>query len=182
MAAKPLPSPEDLRQFLRYEPDTGRLFWMPRPVELFQTVANAKQWNSSWAGAEAFTSTNFHGYRQGKVWQRQMKGHRVVWAIHYGEWPSKAIDHINGDRADNRIANLRLVTTQENGRNLKLSGRNSSGVIGVSFNKKRGVWRAQIGSDPLIFLGQFKSFDDAVKARKVAEAEFGYHPNHGKRL
>jgi hypothetical protein len=107
--------------------------------------------------------------------------HRVIWAIVYGEWPEQ-VDHINGNRADNRIANLRAATSASNSRNMARSRLNSSGVSGVRWNRVEQRWHVVIcaAANQRKFIGQFKTFEDAVAARKEAEQQFGYHPNHGR--
>lgn len=98
-----------------------------------------------------------------------------------GEDPND-IDHINGDPSDNRFVNLRNVSHQDNGRNMKLNKASTSGCPGVGFDKRRNVWCARIHLNYRNkFLGQFKSFDEAVAARRAAEVEFGFHENHGQR-
>lgn len=80
------------------------------------------------------------------------------------------IDHINGDKTDNRIKNLREATNAQNGKNLKLSAKNTSGICGVSFDRQTGKWRATIKVDgKQRCLGRWVVFDDAVNARRVAE-------------
>ena len=180
MADREIPTPETLRQLLRYEPETGKLFWRCRPMEMFASTSRAKAWNGQWADKEAFTSLNSHGYKQGKIWGRKLKGHRVAWAVCLGEWPSLPIDHINGDRSDNRVANMRLATTVENGQNTKRPRTNTSGQVGVSFNRAARKWRAYIGQGAGSYIGQFESFEEAVGARILAEKRAGYHENHGR--
>ena len=122
------------------------------------------------------------GYRRIYLTGKLHPAHRLVWIFHNGQIPEdRQIDHINGNRLDNRIENLRLVTHLENHRNKKHSSRNKSGVTGVDWKKERNRWRATIGfgGAHFRFLGYFKKFEDAVKARKQAEIEIGYHPLHG---
>ena len=76
MAAKPLPSPETLRQLLRYEPETGKLFWRRRPV----TSTGDKIFNRLYADREAFTYRMGHKHKQGRVNGKALLAHRVVWA------------------------------------------------------------------------------------------------------
>jgi hypothetical protein len=98
----------------------------------------------------------------------------------YGEWPNCQIDHINGDRTDNRIVNLRAVSREENARNRKVPKNSSTGIIGVT--KEGGKWRAHIRiGGKKINLGRFENFDDAVCARKKANAHYNFHENHGNR-
>jgi hypothetical protein len=105
--------------------------------------------------------------------------HRLAWFLHYGHWPSEGIDHQNHDGCDNRIENLRDVPQAVNLRNSKRSKANSSGCTGVSKGYK-GRFYAWIGfKGKRVALGGFSTFEDAVAARKEAEARYGYHPNHG---
>lgn len=112
-----------------------------------------------------------------------MLAHRVAWALHYGEWPDGQIDHINGDKADNRLDNLRVVTAQGNAKNRPLRSDNTSGHVGVYWVTETKQWMAQIKVDGRqVTIGRYKTFEDAVVARKKAEEVHGYHANHGRRL
>ncbi|QIG74568.1 HNH endonuclease protein [Rhizobium phage RHph_Y25] len=105
--------------------------------------------------------------------------HRIIWAIANGKWPEGQIDHINGNRSDNRLSNLRDVTPSENSRNRVVDHRNKSGVIGVIFRRNR--WVSTITSEcKNIHLGNFLTKEEAVLARRNAEIALGYHPNHGR--
>ena len=127
-------------------------------------------------------------YRHGTAIRRygqkvQIFQHHLAWCIFYGEWPdpSLVIDHINGNYRDNRIVNLRLVTTQENSRNRSLPRVNTSGHQGVYQNKRNGRWITIIHKDKKrISLGTFASKEEAIAVRKAAEIEYGYHENHGR--
>ena len=100
----------------------------------------------------------------------------------YGEWIDE-VDHIEGTRNDNRLAKLRDGSNGQNRKNIKLPRNNTSGAIGVSWVKNINKWRAYINFDgKRIGLGCFDDINDAVFARKSAEAEYGYHPNHGRQL
>jgi hypothetical protein len=168
-----------LRELLRYEPETGKLYWLTRPEGLMAD-GYASRWNTRFAEKEAFTSPNTSGYLRGTLFNTGYLLHRVAWALHYGEWPSDQIDHIDGDVRNNCIENLRVVTAQQNRSNCKLPTNNTSGVIGVS-PSRGSKWRAQIRfHGKQTCLGDFVNFDDAVAARKAAELELGYHPNHGR--
>lgn len=181
MAFKALPPAEVLRQLLRYEPETGKLFWLPRGAGMFPKPESAKGWNARFAGAEAFATDNGEGYMAGRINGKSLKAHRVVWALVHGEWPSGEIDHINGNPSDNRISNLRDVDRTENVRNSKRGKNNTSGVNGVGFDKRRSQWIAHIcHKAKRIHIGSFLTKDAALAARKAAEADLGYHPNHGR--
>lgn len=163
MAAKALPPQSLLLQLFRYEPDTGKLFWRVRRSR-----------------REAFTGKNFQGYLVGRIYRERFAAHRVIWKMVHGVDPSE-IDHINHDRSDNRLSNLREVKRFENCRNRSQSKANSSGVAGVMFHKAAGKWLAKIMVDyRTVHLGLFQQFDDAVAARKAAEVEYGFHASHGR--
>lgn len=180
MAAKALPSQAELLQLLRYDPQSGSLVWRPRPVETFATERAGKLWNTIYADKEAFTGVHLTGYRQGRIHGVRFKMHRVVWAMAYGVEPGE-LDHINGDRADNRLANLREVPRLTNSQNRAMPRSNTSGVQGVTWHKASRKWLAKINdNNRTVYLGTFDSFDEAVAARKAAEVKYGYHANHGR--
>ena len=171
MATKALPSPEVLRQLLRYEPDTGRLFWLPRPD-------SSPQWNAKYAHKEALTSSHNGGYRHGSILWVSCLAHRVIMAMETGAWPANDVDHINGDRTDNRRANLRLATRSENLRNTGVKASSRSGIKGVTFHTARNKWVAQIRAGGENHrLGYFKCRTAAmvtyVKANRALHGEFG---------
>ena len=178
---KELPSPELLRKLLRYEPETGKLFWRKRSDCEKTIKMPVATWNKMFSGREAFTAMDAWGYKVGKIYGIQYKSHRVVFAICNLRWPISEIDHINGNRSDNRIENLREVTRQQNQRNVRLKSTNTTGHCGVGWDKSSGKWRASIGHfETFRYLGSFATKADAISARKKAEIEMGYHPNHGR--
>lgn len=185
MAKGPMPTPDQLRQLLRYEPSTGKLYWRERGPEWFEdgyrpAEGNAANWNSQFAGKEALTASHSHGYRHGVILDTKMYAHRVAWAIYHGRWPEHSLDHVNGDPTDNRIENLRDVPQKLNCRNTSRSRRNTSGVTGVTWHDQRQKWTAQITIDGVTkHLGLFADLSDATKARRAAEASGGFGPNHG---
>lgn len=132
------------------------------------------------------TPTNYRvdafGYSLYSFDNKKLKGHRLAWYLHYGEWPKYDIDHINHNKLDNRICNLRDVPTNINCQNSYLASNNKTGHAGVVWHKQIKMWEARIGGiKSRKYLGVFKNFEDAVKAREAAEQELGYHQNHGKR-
>lgn len=182
---KPIPSREFLNSILWYIPETGRLYWKYRPVEMFSDGGHKAEhtwaaWNKKNAGKEAFTATNQNGYRVGAICRNVVLAHRVIWMMAYGYVP-EILDHINGDPSDNRLPNLREATQHINMRNARMSRRNASGTTGVAWHKQVGRWRAYITVDGRQrSLGLFDTVEDATAARKSAEAEAGYHENHGR--
>lgn len=178
MATKPLPSQEVLRQLLDYDPETGVLRWKERPATFFRD-GFADAWNAKWAGKE-IRHVSSDGYIQCRLFNRAQKAHRLIWKLVTGDDPS-FIDHIDGNRQNNRRANLRDVDRAANQKNMRLSGANTSGVCGVYLDKRRGTWYARITVNWAdINLGTFRSFEDAVAARKEAELRYDFHENHGK--
>ena len=149
MASKPLPSPEDIRQLMSYDPETGKLFWKERGAEWFTANRRhtadiqAGSWNKKYAGKEAFTPINSRGYHTGTVLGKMLMAHRIAWAIVHGRWPEHFLDHINRVRTDNRLANLREATNAENLRNSDVP-MGESGVRGVRFDRRYGRWQARI--------------------------------------
>ncbi len=124
------------------------------------------------AGAIAGTEHKSRGGITVKVRGRRYWAHRVVWLLNTGHWPVHEIDHINGDKKDNRMSNLRCATRQLNAENMrKPSKRNKVGLLGVSPAGKYH-FKAQIGvSGRQIYLGRFKSKEEAhaayVSAKRI---------------
>ena len=181
-------TPDFLRSILAYEPETGDLIWRQRPVSMFSQDKKisaeriSRLWNNRFSGQRAFSNiSKSTGYVQGNIGGKVLRGHRVAWAIFYGDWPDGEIDHINGVRADNRIENLRVVDRGANCRNLPISTRNKSGIIGVTWDAARGKWFASIRHNgKTVGLGRYDQISQAAAARKAAEAKFGFHKNHGR--
>lgn len=171
---------DGLRDRVSYNPDTGHLFWKAI-VGSPDLSPHQVTWNKRFAGERCFNTKNGHGYLRGNIWGEPHMAHRVAWAIFHGESPAGDIDHINGDRSDNRIENLRVVSRAENCRNATISKSNTSGVTGVSWDKGNGKWRSSIRVDGELFLlGLYPRFEDAVEVRKRAEEKHGFHEGHGK--
>ena len=153
-------SPEELKDRLAYEPETGRLTWK-------------KLRNSLRIGHEA-KSLDVAGYVQINLPGAVVKGHRVAWAIYYGAWPTLHIDHINGVRHDNRIENLREVSGTWNTQNKRLgSCKNKCGFLGVHVNVKGSDekrYRAKIMKDGIQYhLGGYPTPELAHEAYLIAK-------------
>ena len=170
-----------IREIIHYEPESGVMTWHPRSLNWFPSARIMKGWNSRLAGKSALDCRDAYGYRVGRIQNRMYKAHRVAWAYYYGEWPEKHIDHVNHDRADNRIENLRAVDSAGNQRNMARFRTNTSGVTGVYWHKGSEKWTAQVSVEGASqYLGIFPTLDDAANARASAERLYGFHENHGK--
>lgn len=113
------------------------------------------------------------GYLRVSIRKRLYQLHRVVFALAYGRWPTLHVDHVNGDKSDNRLCNLREASNAENMRAIPAKRTSKTGVSGVSFNEAKGAWRAEIRVNyRRLHLGYFGRLDDAVAARRAAEATY----------
>ena len=154
-----------LEELLSYEPDSGLFIW-----RIDQGSAKA--------GSVAATKAT-NGYLVVMVDKKYQSLHRLAFAFMGREVPD-CVDHINGDRTDNRWKNLRAATAIENARNQRLHRTNSTGLPGVMWDQ-RSRWRAYGYLDGrYLALGRYKSLLDAAAARKSFECLNGYHSNHGK--
>jgi hypothetical protein len=173
-----------LRRLLRYEPDTGKLYWRARTAADFRDGGhsaehNAAKWNAKFVGIEAGCPSN--GYLTVGILGVQYPAHRVVWAIWYGVWPTGEVDHEDHHRANNRISNLRDLTPAENMKNLSLRRDTKSGVSGVHWHNRSQRWVAKIQvAGHSIHLGNHICPGAAAVRRALAERELGFHPNHGR--
>lgn len=151
---------EKLRELLHYDPETGVF------TRKVSTSNNVKTGDI----AGRLVSD---GYIRVKVRNIDYYAHRLAWFYVYGTWPKDQIDHINRDRADNRITNLRDVSCEQNHQNRSKSSNNMSGYPGVYWNKRRGKWRAHIKhSQNNVHLGYFETIEEAVAARKAGELKY----------
>lgn len=160
--------------------DLGRLRWRIRPIHHFQSPHGQFVFNGQFAGGLALTSKDKDGYLRGTITikgvQMSIKAHLVFYCLHFGKLPTGIIDHIDGDILNNKKENLRLVSASQNSANRKVHCNNACGERGVIYEKSRGKWRADIGfNGKRKTLGRFLTKEDAVSARKKAEAEW-----HGK--
>lgn len=155
-----------LKELFNYDHKSGEI------VRIKTVATNAKAGDT--AGC-----INGDGYLTIWIDKVNCLAHHVAWFYFYGEWPIQ-LDHINHDRTDNKIINLRTANKSINGRNQSMRCTNKSGVMGVNWHKMANKWRAFIRNDGKnIHLGTFDKFNDAVIARKKAEYKYGYHVNHG---
>jgi hypothetical protein len=168
-----LPSKEYFENYVAYDPATGVFVWRHRP--------DAPQgWNTRFAGKPA-GSVDFFGYTNIRIIVSTYKAHRMAWLFVHGEWPTLEIDHINGDRSDNRIGNLRQATRIQNMQNHKGWAKKTT-PKGVTRRDRYGktVYLAQInpGGKRSVHLGTFQTVEAAAAA--YAEASRKYHGEFGR--
>lgn len=174
---KPMPTQETILELLHYTPETGEFRWRKRPRSYFGTDVAWKKWNTRFTGKPALCTLAHNGYLYGAIFGENFSTHRVAWLYVHGEEPIE-VDHINGDREDNRIVNLRNVSRKENCKNAAVQRNSVSGHKGLWWDKKFGKWHVRISTE---YLGRFDSFEKALSVRKEAEEKRGYHPNHGRK-
>lgn len=177
MAKKDLPPVEVLRQLLRYDPETGKLFWRERGPEWFRdnsrgtAMSVCLSWNKRLSGREALAAKGAWGYPHGDILGIPTPAHIVAFAMGNGHLPVGDVDHINGVRDDNRIANLRDATRSQNLQNRGKPKNNKTGVKGVCWSVEKGKYKAEICSKrKRTSLGYFSSLQDASDAYDRAAA------------
>lgn len=158
-----------LKDLLHYDPETGNFTWRQvrggkLPGDIAGSVCRAR-------GKD---------YRRIRVDDELVMAHRLAWLYMHGVWPDDELDHEDGDGLNNRIRNLVPAGRQENNVNASRRSDNKSGHPGVHFHKRIRKWAAALGAGGKIWLGYYDKLEDAIAARKAAEAEHGYHPQHGK--
>ena len=164
-----------------FERDGDAIRYKRRDDQFFDSLASKARWNKVFPGKFVPTRINKKGYKELCLFRHTCMLHRVIWLLEKGGWPEYQIDHINGDRLDNRIENLRDVTSFEQARNRCMPKANKSGVVGVWWSPGTQKWVARVKlHGKVAFQGRFTSFEAAVAARKQAEADLGFHPNHGR--
>ncbi len=157
--ARILPTTEEIKENIHYDPDTGEFTWAVSKGKMFK-------------GVPAGTS-RADGYRSITINRSRHLAHRMAWVITHGEWPVGVIDHINGDPSDNRIANLRAATHSENMRNARKSCRNTSGHKGVAWDRRSRRWRVKLNSEGKDkHIGVYRNIADAVAAYAVASRRY----------
>lgn len=154
-----------LKELLSYDPETGIFLW------LSPTSNRVKR------GQQA--GSNSHGYLTVRLDHRLHKLHRLAWFYMTGNWPAQMIDHRNGQRADNRFANLREANVKENNRNVSRQANNTTGFKGVS---RHGVnFRAECYADGhRIRVSGFETPEAAAQAAQHSRSKLhGEFANHG---
>lgn len=144
---------ERVKSVLHYDPDTGQ----------FTRLMSLGRWKAGplvgWIESTGYHRTVLDGER--------VYLHRVAVFYMTGHWPPEHVDHINGDKLDNRWVNLREATASQNIMNSKIAVTNSSGVRGVHYYKQTRKWSAYLAENKK--LGYFDTKEEAAAARAEAE-------------
>jgi len=144
-------SADEVRALVDYDPQTGRFRYR--------------------SGRGKGGTRTKDGYIQLKLGPKLYFAHRVAWVYVHGYWPPEGMDHKSGDRADNRLANLRLANAAENAQNLAPQRGRSSQRSGVTWHKGDQRWQAQIRSDGrYLYLGSYSTEEAAAAAYAAAKA------------
>ena len=162
---KPL-TQEYLKSILDYNSDTGIFTWKVNKSKRAK-VGNIAGWE-------------YNGYREIEINNKKYKAHRLAWLYVNGKIPKNLIDHIDGDRSNNKISNLREATHQENSENYKIPKTNKSGVKNVSWYKNLNKWVVSISiRKTKKTIGYFDDIElaelVAIETRNKYRQEFANH-------
>jgi hypothetical protein len=155
---------ERVREVLDYDPETGLFAWKIKPA-VRVNIGDRVGWKRG------------KGYLCANVDRQPYCLHRLAWLWFYGQWPSDEIDHINGVRDDNRIANLRIADRSINNQNLRRAQRNNRGSGLLGAYRHSGRWQAQITFNGAAYcLGTFDTPTEAHQCYLGAKRLF--HPGN----
>ena len=161
----------EVRFYFHYNPLTG----------VMCRTKKTDRWGNMY-NYESVPKSLVNGYRTAMFRGTVYKVHRLAWLYVYGEFPEHDIDHINGDRLDNRLDNLRHVKRSDNTKNRGVNHNNKTGCPGVHWEAGVGKYRARINRNGVrVCLGFYDDVNEAIKVRRQAEVDHNFHPNHGRR-
>lgn len=158
-----------IKECLDYNSETGAFFWKVRPLWHFKSERRQRIFNSVYP-KKPCGHLSEEGYLVIRLNGFLYKAHRLAWLYVHGSMPTEWLDHINRNRFDNRICNLRLASATLNAQNASVRNDNTSGVQGVSWHKASSKWVVQISKKGKpTHIGLFATIDEATEARKQAE-------------
>jgi hypothetical protein len=174
---------DEVSKYLRYEPDTGKLFWLVRSVNDFRNQHYCDIWNTKNAGKEAGTTfkNGKTSYIKISIHKIRYKAHRLAWLLFHKKLSNNhVIDHEDHNGLNNRIVNLKEKTQQDNKKNASKRNDNTSGYTGVTWHPQNKKWVAQVGiNGRVIYLGSYKNIQDAALVRRIFNEQNNFHKNHG---
>lgn len=166
------PTQHNLKKICHYDPDTG----------VFRRIKK-HTWRGNLIDCDHVINTpSLYGYYQINIFGRPYAVHRLIFLYMTGKFPDADVDHINGDRIDNRWVNLRQVTRRENMMNVGVRSNSTTRVTGVS--KRSDTGKYQVYVDVLGVrqsLGCYKTLKEAREVSRNARTAHNFHPNHGER-
>lgn len=146
-----------VRDIFDYDPSTG-------------VVTRKRSVSRNTKASQRVGTVNGNGYLAVRVLKKTYSLHRIIWLHSYGYLPSKDIDHINRNRLDNRLLNLREVQRIDNCRNISKPRHNTSGCTGVSWYSRDKKWNVYIKVDKKNkWLGRYDTIFEAAAVRRSAE-------------
>lgn len=160
--------PKEVCDLFLFEEETGVLLW------------NVNKPRTRIGATAGYVTAQ--GYRYVQVNGDVYPVHHIIYSMkHVAEINESHIDHIDGNKLNNRLDNLRLVSAKINNRNKPMTSRNKSGHMGISMHSITKKWRVQLNTDyGKKHIGYFDDINTAIKKRDDAYLENGYTKNHGR--
>ena len=150
---------KELKEILEYNENTGKFFWKIKPM--YNVNIGDKAGN------------NHNGYTRLTINGKKYLTHRLAWLYVYGEFPKGDLDHIDNDRGNCRINNLRIANKSTNGFNRKKQANNTSGIKGVIWSKASNKWMVKIGvNKKKLYFGVWNDLEFAELVAQEARAKY----------
>lgn len=163
---------DELKSRLFYNPETGEFTWLNNPLAPLR-------WNNRYPGKKAGALMTI-GYILIRINKKPFLAHRLAFLYFYGFMPEE-VDHVDGNRSNNKISNLRAANRSINMKNLCRNTANKSGTTGVRWDDGRKKWAAYIQvNGKSVAPKRFKTRKEAEEYRKQLEQQHGFHENHGR--
>lgn len=158
---------DEMKERLNYDPNTGVITWRESKSNYVKN------------GTECGTLKP-SGYLVINFSKQLYRAHRVAWVMHYGKNPSTFLDHVNQDKTDNRIENLREASSSQNKCNITRRSDNKSGYRGISWDRFRNKWKVEVQIQGKSVRKRIADFDEAVGwvKQKQAELHGDFRPTH----